>query len=100
MSNQKEFYRKLNTTYNQLIKEYKRIRPDYNFLTEDVGVELDTDMAELQQQFAAARKGLGLVNKLSYGPSKLKHTKRVMSNLNKIRAKLRRLEKEMAKILT
>lgn len=57
---------------------------------------LMADMEDLSGKFEAARRGLGLVNKLAAGESKSKHAKRVMGNLNRIRAQLRRVEKQLA----
>ena len=54
------------------------------------------DMEDLSGKFQAARRGLGLVNKLAAGESKTKHAKRIMGNLNRIRAQLRRVEKQLA----
>lgn len=54
------------------------------------GVSID----QLQMMFDAARRGLGLANKLR-PEDKKKHLKRIMSNLNTIRAALKRLIKQM-----
>lgn len=51
------------------------------------------DIAAIEKQIEAARRGLGIVNKLKPGPDKVKHAKRVMSNLNKLRSKLAALKK-------
>lgn len=56
----------------------------------------NADIETLEKQIEAARKGLGIVNKLKAGPEKAKHAKRVMSNLNKLRSKLSKLKKELA----
>lgn len=56
----------------------------------------NADVTALEKQIEAARKGLGIVNKLKAGPDKVKHAARVMSNLNKLRAKLKKLKKELA----
>ena len=45
------------------------------------------------KQFAAAKRGMGLVNKLEPGPSRAKHASRVMSNMNRIRGTIAKIEK-------
>lgn len=98
MTNTTEFYKQLNAVYEQLLKEFNELSAPASVIVENAGdaSDLEAELNKLHQQFAAARKGLGLVNKLSYGDTKLKHTKRVMTNLNQIRGALQRLEKRMA----
>lgn len=59
--------------------------------------EVDLAMQELEKRLAAARKGLGLVNKLPPGESQVLHRRRIFANLNKIRAYFRQLDKIFAK---
>jgi len=56
---------------------------------------LDTVMTQLD----AAKRGLGLVNKLGDSPSRTRNRSRVMGNLNKIRGNLRRVEKMISDIV-
>jgi len=55
--------------------------------------ELMSAMDAVMKQLEAARRGLGLVNKLGDSPSRTVNRSRVMGNLNKIRGNLRRVEK-------
>lgn len=55
-------------------------------IAESDGVDIET----IEKQIEAARRGLGLVNKLKPGPDRVKHAKRVMTNLNKLRSKLKK----------
>ena len=48
---------------------------------------------EMQKRFEAAKRALGLVNKLKDSPSRTRNRSRIMSNLNKIRGSLQRLDK-------
>jgi len=66
-------------------------------------VEADGSMEEVMdamdtvmKQMDAARRGLGLVNKLADSPSRTKNRSRVMGNMNRIRGNLRRIEKMLA----
>ena len=51
-------------------------------------------MDELSKRFEASRRAMGLANKLS-GPSKKKHLSRILGIMNKLRAGLRYLEKNI-----
>jgi len=55
--------------------------------------ELMMAMDAVMKQLDAARRGLGLVNKLGDSPSRTTNRSRIMGNLNKIRGNLRRVEK-------
>lgn len=57
--------------------------------------DMMAQMDELSKRFEAAKRGLGLVNKLSPGPTKSKHMSRIMGNLNRIRGMLRQVEKQI-----
>lgn len=61
-----------------------------------MGDELAAKLVKAQEKLAAAKKGLGIVNKLSAGDSKVKHAKRVMANVNRLRAEVQRLKKMLA----
>lgn len=47
--------------------------------------QFDQTIEEISRRFEAARRALGLVNKLSDGPTKKRHAARVMANMNIIR---------------
>lgn len=74
-------------------------------LTEDMGTfqmpepasnaTSDEQLELAIRQFTAARRALGLVNKLGAGPTKARHASRVLVVLNKIRATIRRIEKQI-----
>lgn len=58
--------------------------------------EVMTAMEQVMKQMEAARRGLGLVNKLPDSPSRTRNRSRVMGNMNRIRANVRRIEKMLA----
>jgi len=58
--------------------------------------EVMTAMEQVMKQMEAARRGLGLVNKLADSPSRTMNRSRVMGNMNRIRANVRRIEKMLA----
>jgi len=53
-------------------------------------------MEQVTKQMDAAKRGLGLVNKLGDSPSRTMNRSRIMGNMNRIRANLRRIEKMLA----
>ena len=59
----------------------------------DPGMDLDDQMHELSKRREAARKGIGITNRMKASPERTKHRSRVMSNLNVIRAQLNRVIK-------
>lgn len=59
---------------------------------DDVMAAMDTVM----QQMEAAKRGLGLVNKLADSPARTTNRSRVMGNMNRIRANIRRIEKMLS----
>ncbi len=50
-------------------------------------------MDRVIRQMEAAKRALGLSNRLGDGPSRTKNRSRILGNMNKIRANLRRIEK-------
>lgn len=58
--------------------------------------EVMAAMDQVMKQMDAAKRGLGLVNKLSDSPSRTKNRSRVMGNMNRIRGNIRRIEKMLA----
>lgn len=60
----------------------------------DPGLDLEDQLAELTKRMDAARRGLGLANKMS-GREQKQHRSRVMGNLNSIRAALTRVMRQI-----
>lgn len=60
----------------------------------DPNIDLEDQLAELTKRMDAARRGLGLANKLS-GHKQKHHRRLVMINLNKIRRDLNQVSKEL-----
>lgn len=56
---------------------------------EDVVDAMDRVIAQME----AAKRALGITNRLEPGPARKQHRSRIMSNMNRIRANLRRIEK-------
>ena len=56
---------------------------------EDIAAAMDRVITQME----AAKRALGLTNKLSAGKDRKQHRARIMSNMNKIRANLGRIEK-------
>lgn len=81
------------------LKEYKSLRSQIALNENALGNKLDEELSDLFDKFVAAKKALGLVDKLKPGKTKAKHASRVMTNLNKIRAGLLNLEKEIKKMV-
>ena len=59
-------------------------------LNEATVIPVDASIDQIAAMFDAARRGLGLVNKLKNPADRKKHLKAVFVNLNKIRAALAR----------
>lgn len=96
----------LNSIVERLNKVYEAIEVDYDKLLKDIQLheaslmnKIESDMDELSRKFEAAKRGLGIVNKLSAGLTKLKHTQRVMSNLSTLRSDILNLEKKIKEML-
>lgn len=63
--------------------------PNVKTVDKDSGKEvpnLDAIFGEANKRLEAARRALGLVNKLPQGESRTMHKRRIMGNLNRIRA--------------
>jgi len=85
-------------SYRQLVELFDSLVEKYNTLTEAVipvnpDLDLEQQLGELAKRMEAARRGLGLTNKFPAGPSRTEHRKRIMGNLNTIRAMLGRVLK-------
>lgn len=60
--------------------------------------EVMSAMDQVMKQMEAAKRGLGLVNKLGDSPSRTRNRSRIMSNMNRIRANVRRIEKMLSEM--
>lgn len=60
--------------------------------------EVLAGMDQVMKQMEAAKRGLGLVNKLGDGPSRTRNRSRIMGNMNRIRANVRRIEKMLGEM--
>lgn len=85
-------------SYHQLVEMFDQLVDKINTLTEAVipvnpDLDMEQQLAELTKRMEAARRGLGLVNKFPAGPARTEHRKRIMGNLNTIRAMLGRVLK-------
>lgn len=78
---------------NDIVQSVEFIVNHYSVLSENVLDTSDLDVAI--ERMAAAKKALGIVNKLQPGDFRAKHASRVLSNLNKIRGLVRRLEQKI-----
>lgn len=85
----------LKQTFTELSEQYGSLTAETKFLAEDFALsdEAYAMLNTIEQRLGAAKRGLGIVNKLSPGPSKTKHASRVMSNMNAIRGQLARVSK-------
>lgn len=81
----------LNKEYDKLVETYMQVSVQLNEAMLPVEGDFEAQMAELSKRFDAAKRGLGIVNKLPNGPQKTMHARRVMINLNQIRAMLARV---------
>lgn len=99
--NNDDFFESINVLFDKMLKEYKELGGKVRRLDEYADTsKVEDELSTLHRRFMAARKGLSIVNSLPYGQSKLKHTKRVMSNLSTIRTMLKELEKTMGQTLS
>lgn len=60
--------------------------------------EVISAMDQVMKQMEAAKRGLGLVNKLGDSPSRTQNRSRIMGNMNRIRANVRRIEKMLGEM--
>lgn len=67
---------------------HKELYENIRELDEAVDIEGD-DLFDLERKMDAAKRGLGLANRLT-GPSKKQHLARILGNLNQIRAAIKR----------
>lgn len=71
-----------------------QVAPGEGASMEDVVAAMD----QVMRQMEAAKRALGLVNKLGDSPSRTKNRSRIMSNMNRIRANVRRIEKMLSEM--
>lgn len=93
--------KKLKKEYRELREHFKNVRSKV-YLREGVA---DVDMSdtqeamnELEKRFQAAKRGLSIINRLEPGQFRVKHSRRVMGNLNKIRAGLQKIQKQLSQV--
>ena len=60
-------------------------------LIEAVEIPDDITLEDIEKMFDAAKRGLGIVNKIKDPIQKKKHASAVLSNLNKIRGAMQRI---------
>lgn len=77
-----------------IIKECKFIISHYSKLFEDV-TDVDGDIDEAIKRLMAAKRALGLVNKLPDSASRTTNRSRIMGNLNKLNALVNRMAKKI-----
>ena len=58
--------------------------------------DLQALLDEVDRRFEAAKRGLGIANRLPAGPYRQKHLRQIMGNMNRIRAMLYRIQREIA----
>lgn len=85
-------------SFKELVEMFDALVEQINTLTEAVipvnpDLDMEQQLAELTKRMEAARRGLGLVNKFPAGPQRTEHRRRIMGNLNTIRAMLGRVLK-------
>lgn len=90
---------RMNNVYTLLEDDYDKILKDIQLHESSLMNKIDTDLDDLSQRFEAAKRGLGIVNKLSASNTKLKHTQRIMGNLSKLRTQLLNLENKVRDLL-
>lgn len=109
-----EFLRELNNNYGQnqqiqnLQVDYEELKHQYYNILDQVSIlsekvdfskvsamDVESQLDQLHRMFLAARKGLGLVNKMRPGPDRGKNASRVLTNLNQIRATLGKVMKSL-----
>lgn len=90
---------RLNTVYEKSEKDYDKLLKDISLNESTLMNKIESDLDDLSKRFEAAKRGLQLVNKLSVGMTKLKHTQRVMSNLSTLRSEILNLEKKVREML-
>jgi len=80
----------------QQIRELAGIKRSEDEILLDEAVEIPENITfeEISKMFDAAKRALGLANKLRDPTEKKKHVSQVMSGLNKIRAAVHKLEKQ------
>ena len=90
---------RLNGIFEKTEKHYNQVLEDVKINESTLMNAIDSDLNDLSNRFDAAKRGLGIVNRLSAGQTKLKHTQRVMSNLSRIRTDIANLEKKIKEML-
>lgn len=87
----------LKTLINKSLQLNEDWEPPVGVGQDDMTVVIDL-LDNTMKQFNAAKRGLGIANKLT-GPDKRKHASKVLSNMNKIRAAIRDAERQLINLL-
>ena len=86
--------------FNELESRFIKVLSDFNKLTEDVtqlsapSNDLLAMFDEASKRFEAARRGIGITNRMPAGPERQQHRARIMANLNRLRALVDRIVKK------
>lgn len=87
----------------ELEKELDELMAEYEAAKETAPVKegmFDTTISDLEKKFDAAKRALGIMNKLQRGGGNAKWASRTMTLLNSIRATMTFLKKQSAKFGT
>jgi hypothetical protein len=80
---------------HNLLDEMQTLIEDSSSTGETVTSELLSLMDATMKQFAAAKRGLGIANRLKTPEDKKKHRSRIMGTMNRIRAAITKIQKMM-----
>lgn len=87
-------FNELEAIFESLVENYSNVLKEG---VTDLSASHDDFMGmfdEASSRFEAARRGIGLTNKLPAGPERQQHRSRIMGNLNRLRALLDRIIKQ------
>lgn len=78
---------------NEILCEFELVAEDFAW---DVGQPLEAQLADASNRLMAARRALGIANKLTDPASRKKHRSRIMGMLNRLGHSLVRLQQAIA----
>lgn len=76
-----------------IVNQQNTLKSDLHLLDESVEIPENVSIEHINTMFDAAKRALGIANKLKDPADRKKHMGRVMSGLNKIRTAIRHLSK-------
>lgn len=79
------------THLKDIVEQHASLKSDLHILDENVEIPKHVSLEQINSMFDAAKRALGIANKLKDPADRKKHLARVMSGLNKIRTAIRRL---------